>query len=215
MSRILVINPNSNNLVTIHLQSALDKHVSDLDITVHCVSIEEGPFGIETKADIESVEPLVENKIASVYEDYDAFVIACYSDPGLSAARRIFSKPIYGIHEATIKYCDNKKLNFGVIALAEKSIVRHASYIKKINLEHFYVGEKALDISVNEAVHDQNTLNKIIDAGFKLIKERAAKIIILGCAGMARHRLQAEKELGVIVIDPVQVTVETAIEDLG
>ena len=58
-------------------------------------------------------------------------------------------------------------------------------------------------------------MNKIIDAGFKLIKERAAKIIILGCAGMARHRLQAEKELDVIVIDPVQVTVETAIEDLG
>tara|TARA_B100001142_G_scaffold287752_1_gene303489 strand:+ start:589 stop:1239 length:651 start_codon:yes stop_codon:yes gene_type:complete len=213
MPRILVINPNSNNLVTSKLQTALYKYTSDINITVHCISIDEGPFGIETDADILSAEPLIMNRIGSRIEDYDAFVIACYSDPGLSEARQIFKKPIYGIHETTIKFSAKKKVNFGVIALSEESIDRHAMYVKKLNLERFYIGERALDISVNEAVSDSNTLSKIIASGSKLIKEKAAQIIILGCAGMAKHRVKAEEELGVRIIDPVQISVEIAIEN--
>ena len=72
---------------------------------------------------------------------------------------------------------------------------------------------KELLISVNEAVSDSNTLSKIIASGSKLIKEQAAQIIILGCAGMAKHRVKAEEELGVRIIDPVQISVEIAIEN--
>jgi len=215
MPRVLVINPNSNDLVTEKLQASLGSYNPYPDTEVDCISIQEGPFGIETDADISLVEPLVVNKINDEFSNYDAFVIACYSDPGLSESRRIFQKPIYGIHEAAVKLCSQLTLKFGVIALGEDSINRHADYIKRLHLEQFYVGEEALNISVNQAVSATNTLDKIIVSGHKLIKEKGAEIIILGCAGMAKHRLSAEKELGVRVIDPVQVSVEKAIENIN
>ena len=38
-----------------------------------------------------------------------------------------------------------------------------------------------------------------------------AGVIILGCAGMSRHRLKLEAELGIPVIDPTQAAVSMAL----
>ena len=80
------------------------------------------------------MSPLVIKKIKNELPNYDAFVIACYSDPGLSDSKFAFSAPIYGIHETTVKFCHYRKIKFGVIALGEKSIKRHYEYIGKLNL---------------------------------------------------------------------------------
>jgi len=211
MHKILVINPNSNDLVTKQLQASFCDDRFRKDTQVECVTLEEGPFGIETDEDISFVGPLVTKKIDDEILNYDAFVIACYSDPGLTEARRNFSKAIYGIHEAAVKFCAHLELKFGVIALGEDSIKRHADYIKQLNLGLFYIGEEALDISVNEAVCNEDALEKIVEAGNKLIEAKESELIILGCAGMARHRFSAEKALGIRVIDPVHAGVDLAI----
>ena len=39
--------------------------------------------------------------VAKFKDDYDAFVIACYGDPGVSACREVTEKPVVGIGEAS------------------------------------------------------------------------------------------------------------------
>ena len=53
--RIHVVNPNSNEAVTRGLDAALDPLRFTNGPEIVCSTLAEGPFGIETQADVESV----------------------------------------------------------------------------------------------------------------------------------------------------------------
>ena len=211
MSRILAINPNSNESVTEGLRESLQEFNSSADI--ECCTLEEGPFGIETGEDIANVIPLVLQKISESPE-FDVYVIACYSDPGLAECKVMFSKPVFGIQRSAIEKAISIGDKFGVLALSEQSIERHLAYMRGLGLDGQLAGELSLDISVDEAANDAASFGKIISQGRRLIDESGADVLILGCAGMASHRKPSEKVLQVPVIEPAQAAVSIAIEAL-
>ena len=51
----------------------------------------------------------------------------------------------------------------------------------------------------------------MIEVGKELRDEDGADVVVMGCAGMARHRQPLEAALGVPVIDPTQAAVAMAI----
>ena len=211
MSRILAINPNSNESVTEGLRESLQDFNSSADI--ECCTLEEGPFGIETGEDIANVIPLVLQKISESPE-FDVYVIACYSDPGLAECNEMFSKPVFGMQRSAIEKAISIGDKFGVLALSEQSIERHLAYMRGLGLDGQLAGELPLDISVDEAANDAGSFGKIISQGRRLIDELGADVLILGCAGMASHRKPSEKVLQVPVIEPAQAAVSIAIEAL-
>ena len=82
-ARILVINPNSNAAMTQAMDSALNSlRTADAPI-IESVTIPEGPRGIESQADADAAGPLVVKRIEQDNDNADAYVIACYSDPGI------------------------------------------------------------------------------------------------------------------------------------
>ncbi len=100
--RICVINPNSSQSVTDHLRDALNKiKRADCELTVICP--DHGPVSIESAYDetlaAYHLMPLIKK---ANDENYDAIVIACFSDPGLDAAKEISKIPVIGIEEATL-----------------------------------------------------------------------------------------------------------------
>ena len=211
MSQILVINPNSNESVTEGLRESLQEFNSSADI--ECCTLEEGPFGIETGEDIANVIPLVLQKISESPE-FDVYVIACYSDPGLAECKVMFSKPVFGMQRSAIEKAISIGDKFGVLALSEQSIERHLAYMRGLGLDGQLAGELPLDISVHEAANDASSFEKNISQGRRLIDELGADVLILGCAGMASYREPSEKLLQVPVIEPVQAAVSIAIEAL-
>ena len=80
----------------------------------------------------------------------------------------------------------------------------HASAVREAGLRFLNEGDE-LTFEV------EDTLEKIVEAGNKLIEAKKSELIILGCAGMARHRFSAEKVLGIRVIDPVHAALDLAI----
>ena len=93
--RILVINPNSNDVVTKGLEAALAPLAFKDGPEIVCVTLKEGPFGIETQADAESVTlPL--RRLVEADKTSAAFIIACYSDPGLHICREGTTRPVFG-----------------------------------------------------------------------------------------------------------------------
>ena len=99
--RILVINPNSNTQVTEGFSEALESLRITGGPEIECATLADGPFGIETQEHVEQVGlPL--RRMVVARPDVDAFVIACYSDPGLHACREATTKPVFGIQESGI-----------------------------------------------------------------------------------------------------------------
>src|ERR1700686_2864000 len=209
-ARIHVVNPNSNEAVTRALADALDPLRFADGPEIVCSTLREGPPGMETQADVEIVTiPL--RRLVEADNSSDAFVIACYSDPGLHACREGTDRPVFGIAECGVLTAMTRAETFGVIAIAQRSIRRHIRYLRQMGLMDRLAGERPLNMSVAETASGDGTLAKMIEVGRALKDEDGAGAIIMGCAGMARLRSQLEDALGIPVIDPTQAAATMAL----
>lgn len=102
MKKVLVINPNSNDAVTIGLRNCLSPLQIQGRVEIECITLAEGPFGIESLLDSESVILPIRNVVVQ-RDDADAYVIACYSDPGLALCRTTTTKPVFGIRYSVFR----------------------------------------------------------------------------------------------------------------
>jgi allantoin racemase len=208
--RIMVINPNSNRVVTAGIAEALKPLMFADGPEIVCETLAEGPFGVESQADADSVamplRRLVESDKISA-----AFVIACYSDPGLHVCREATTRPVLGIAECGVLTALARAETFGVLAIAQRSIRRHLRYLRQMGLMDRLAAERPLDMSVAETASGDGTLEKMITVARALKAEDGAGAIVMGCAGMARHRKPLEEAIGVPVIDPTQAAVTMAL----
>ena len=100
---------------------------------------------------------------------------------------------------------------FGVIAIKSRSIPRHVRYLRQMGLTDRLAGERALEMSVAETASGDGTLERMVAVGTALRDQDGAGAIVMGCAGMARHRQSLQEALGVPVIDPTQAAVTMAL----
>lgn len=199
---IRVINPNSNEAVTQSMANALDPLRMAGAPEIDCVTIENAPFGIACDADVEAAAPLVRDLIAADAQA-QAFVIACYSDPGLTLARAATDKPVFGIGECAVLTALALGKQFGVISISEWSVSRHLSHLRDLSLDGRCAGDRALGISVAEAEASADALETIARVGKTLCKEDGADVLVTACAGMAKHRRGLEQAVGIPIVEPV------------
>lgn len=208
--RIVVVNPNSNETVTKGLEDALAPLAFPEGPEIVCRTLAEGPYGIESQADVESVAMPLRRMVAGE-ASADAWVIACYSDPGLHVCREATKRPVFGIAESGVLTALARADRFGVIAIKRTSIPRHIRYLRQMGLMDRLAGERPLEMSVAETASGEGTLARMIAVGRELRDMDGAGVIVMGCAGMARHRGPLEEALGVPVIDPTQAAVTMAL----
>lgn len=207
--RILVINPNSNEEVTVGCSEAVAPLRLANGPKIDCVTLAEGPFGIETQAQAEAVVlPLI--RLVQSRDDADAFVIACYSDPGLAACREATARPVFGIQESAVLAAMARGERIGVIALSPVSIRRHLRYLRQMGVMDRVAAERPLHLSV-AAAERTDAFAKVRRVAEELRDLDGADVLVLGCAGMARHRASLEDALGLAVIDPVQAAAANAL----
>src|SRR6516225_3867847 len=155
-SRILVVNPNSNEAVTRGLREALARLAFEGGPLIECLTLVEGPFGIETQEHVESVVlPL--RRLVAASGDVDAFVIACYSDPGLQGSRGATNRPVFGINACGVATALARGERFGVIAIAQPAIRRHLCYLRQMGLLDRLAGERPLNTTVADTATGEDT----------------------------------------------------------
>jgi len=208
MARILVINPNSSTSVTASMDRGLDPLRASATDEIASVTLAEGPAGIETQADIEAVVLPLSRLIAT--ESADAYVIACFSDPGLALARETVSKPVVGIAESSFLMALGLGYRFGIVSILEMSIPRHLRYVRQVGLADRLAGDRAIGFGVTELAGG-NVIERVVEVGRALRDQDGADVLILGCAGMGHWRAKAEEALGIPVVDPTQAAVARAI----
>lgn len=210
--RLHVINPNTSPELTASIAETARAVVSPGTI-VTAVNPMRGPAVIEGSYDETlAAYALVEEVIRAEKEGApDAYVIACFGDPGLEAVRELTDKPVVGIAEAAIQLSSFVGATFSMVSTLPRvrkhlyDLVRRAGAMDRLaSLKTPHLGVLAFHEDGDAA---QATLERVAR---EAVQEDGAEVVVLGCAGMAglAHRLTAE--LGVPVIDPVEAACRIA-----
>lgn len=211
--RILVINGNTMEEMTrgIHREGS---DAASPDVEVVTVTPDMGPMTIETYYDDFMAIPGILKAIIENEDDFDAFVIACWGDPGIEAAREVTDKPVVGIAEASMYVCNMIAAKWAVATVLH----RIKDFVGKTVLKTGFhigptercVGVFTTDLSVADTEHlREAACNTLEDAGRKAIAE-GAEAIALGCAGMSGLDIELEAKLGIPIVDSVRASVQMA-----
>ncbi|WP_341895442.1 aspartate/glutamate racemase family protein [Ferrovibrio terrae] len=210
-STVLVINPNSNEAVTAGIDAALEPLRMAGGPSLRSLTLKEGPAGIQTQQDVESVTLPLARLAKSLEADAGAFVIACFSDPGLHVVREAVKKPVLGIAECGVLTALTLGHSFGVIAILDGSIPRHLRLWGAMGVTDRLAGEMAIGMGVAELADRERTLTRMIAVGKRLRDEKQAHSIVMGCAGMAVFRDPLQDALGIPVVEPTQAAAVMAL----
>ena len=216
--KIMVINPNTSESMTEHLRIELDRiKRSDTKLTVVCP--DKGPETIECAYDEAcAIPPTLELVMKANREGYDALILACFSDPGIDAAKEISEIPVIGIEESALHMAAMLGARFSIMTPRRQRIANRKEHVHMRGMDHFLASVRSLDLSVAETDADpERTKKRVLAVAKAAAEEDGAEVIILGCAGMAGYAPELESKLGVKVLDPsaVALKVAEAMVDLG
>lgn len=211
MPSILVINPNSSPSVTRSMQECLGIITERSSYDVQCVELPKSPPGIETDEHVRMVIPNIIEKIAE--SDASAYVLSCFSDPGIDQVRASTDKPVVGIAESAYLAALGLGRTFGIVSLGPSSIGRHKRYLDALGLSGRLAGDRSIDMTIPQLMAN-NVVETVVRTGMKLRDEDGADVVILGCAGLGSYRAAMEEMLGLPIVDPVQAGVALAITNL-
>ncbi|MCA0424888.1 MAG: aspartate/glutamate racemase family protein [Proteobacteria bacterium] len=172
----------------------------------HCVTLTDGPRGISTARDSDDAAPAVLRYIEreAARPETAGFVIACFSDPGLFAARGLTGKPVAGIGEAGFLAALSLGETVGTIGVAagkgakSMRLARHAGVASRV------AGHVGLGLDYGQLQDPELVLNRVIEAGKVLRGDHGAETLLFAGAGLARYVQPLEQAVGLPVVDPTQ-----------
>ncbi|MBA8792990.1 allantoin racemase [Friedmanniella endophytica] len=206
--RITVVNPNTSDALTATITAAA-RAVAPVGTTL---------VGVHPDAGVPSVESHAEEAVAAVGvlqvvrdhdADTDAFVVACFGDTGVAAARELATGPVVGMTEAALQTACLVAHRFAVITLPPRTIAHTDRVVAALGLAHrctvAAVDVAVLDLEDGAAAE----LAAFTREGRRLVAD-GAEAIVLGCAGLAELVEPLGRALGVPVIDGVAAAVGLA-----
>jgi allantoin racemase len=208
--KILVINPNTTQAMTDDIGEMALKYARR-DTEIVAVSPPMGPRSIEGHfedylAAAATLEVVAENR-----DEFDAFVIACYGDPGLFACREITAKPVIGIAEASMHLATFLGHKFSVISVIPRVKPLLEDLVRFVGLETKCASVRCTSLTVLEIEADpERAVRELIVESRRAVEEDGAEAICLGCAGMGPLDKRIQEAVGVPVLDGTVCAVKLA-----
>jgi allantoin racemase len=144
-------------------------------------------------------------------EAADAYVIACFGDPGLLAAREFTDAPVLGIAEAAMHAASFVATGFSVVTTLERTRIIAEHLVRNYGMERHCRRVRATELPVLELERARSSARETILAECRAaLEEDKAGAIVLGCAGMTGLVEFLEDRLQVPVIDGVTAAVKFA-----
>ncbi|MBU6335246.1 MAG: aspartate/glutamate racemase family protein [Chloroflexi bacterium] len=207
--RIKVINGNTFVPMTENI-GEVARSVAAIGTEVVHATPKAGPISIESFYDEYLAIPSILESIIEDEANFDAFVIACWGDPGIEAAREITRKPVVGIAEASMYVANMLGAKFGVVTVLDRAhnLIEHT--VNKVGLMPRCASIQCTSLSVIETEELRDHACLVLEgAGRKAIAE-GAEVLALGCAGMSGLDIMLEQRLGVPVVDSVAAAIKMA-----
>lgn len=200
--RVVLVNPNTTASMTEIALRAAQEVAAPGTVLVGRTS-PTGPASIESHVDESLCVPGLLQAVAEE-TDADAFVVACFGDPGVEAVRELTGVPVVGIAEAAMKSATLLGRTFSVVTTLERTIGRARDLVTRHGLTAQCAGLHACDIPVLELETDPDgTYDRLLKVSAEVLRHDACDVLVLGCAGMADLPGRLAAELGVPVVDGV------------
>jgi allantoin racemase len=216
--RIKVINPNTTESMT-HVIGEAARAAASPGTEIVAVNPKMGPVSIECHYDeAASVIGLLDEIRKGEAEGIDGYVIACFGDPGLLAAREAARGPVVGIAEAAMHVASFIATGFSVVTTLERTCVIAQHLAENYGMTHFCRNIRGTDLAVLDLERPESDAYRVIvEECRRALKEDRSGAIVLGCAGMADLCARISREIGAPVIDGVAAAVKLveAIVGLG
>ena len=209
--KILVVNPNTTESMTEEIGISA-RRCAQPGTVIDAVTAEWGPRSIEGHFEEVLAAAATVQLVARHKNDYDAFVIACYGDPGLYAAKEVTEHPVIGIGEASTLLACMLAHRFSVITVIARIVPMLTDMIGRYGLSERCASVRSSGMTVLEIENDPSrAAREIVRAARLAIEQDGAEAITLGCAGMGSiERRVAEQLTDVPVIDGVVAAVKAA-----
>ncbi len=204
--RILIMNPNSTATMTEKI-AASARAVASETTTIEPATGVDAPASIQGHHDeAMSVPGLIARVRQAEMDGVDGVVVACFDDPGIGACREVFSGPVIGICEASVKAASMLATSFSVVTTLPRAIPVIEHLIHGYGLSHMCRRVRSAEIPVL-ALEEENSgaKEKVRDVILQAVREDNCEAVVLGCAGMADLTEWLTEETGVPVIDGVTV----------
>lgn len=210
---ICVINPNSSLQMTEGLKKSWAQNKNN-ELEVLFEYCPESPLSIEGYSDgvmasselVKRIHKLEHNSGLQI----EAYVIACFDDTGLDAAREITDKPVIGICEAASHTASLISKKFSVVTTLSRSITIIEENLEKYGLARRCGGVFASDIPVLSLESNPESYDRFLGIAKKSLQVSRGEALILGCAGMANWRSRLELDLNIPIIDGVRCGIKLA-----
>jgi allantoin racemase len=207
--RIKVINPNTTASMTRRIALAAEAAAAP-GTEIIAVSPAKGPVSIEGHYDeAVSVIGLLEEIHAGEADGVDGYIIACFGDPGLLAAREIARGPVLGIAEAAMHAASFVATGFSIVTTLERTRIIAEHLVHAYGMEPFCRRVRASELAVLDLMDERSDARRIItEECRRALAEDGAGAIVLGCSAMTDLTTALTRELRVPVIDGVAAAVK-------
>jgi allantoin racemase len=216
--KIQVINPNTSPAMTESIGVAA-RSVARAGTEIVAVCPTFGPVSIESYYDEYLCVPGILDEIRKGEADKaDAYIIACYGDPGLSAAREVTTKPVIGIAEASLSIASILAARFSIVTVIPRVHTMLEEMVARYGFHHRVVSIRTTPLYVLDVEKDPARALQMLHAEARKAKEEDdAEAILLGCAGFTQFATELEGDLHIPVLDGVVCAVKMAeaIVELG
>ncbi len=203
--RLTVVNPNTSAAFRDTLQRQLAP-IAAPGTDLRVVSPRVGFPAIEGyRDDAYASAGLCEVVARAQAEGAEGFLIACFGDTGLFAAREIATGPVVGMTEAGLQAASTLAHRFAIVTLPRRTLAHSERVVAHLGLAH-RCSVRAIDISVGALEAETEVAFPAVLAEARIAaREDHAEAIILGCAGMAALTARLQDSLQMPVIDGASV----------
>ncbi|RUR33815.1 aspartate/glutamate racemase family protein [Vreelandella nanhaiensis] len=209
---IHIINPNTTASMTHAIHQAAELYTST-GTRVSASQPEAGPVSIESHYDeVISAVGVAEEVLKGEHKgNIDAYIVACFGDPGLLAARELTRAPVIGIAEAAFHMATLISTRFSIVTTLSRTGIIAEHLLEQYGFRHHCRRIRAAEIPVLDLEHHP-------DAAFKRIVEECCRArdeddigaIVLGCGGMANLTQEISQEVGIPVVEGVSAALKLA-----
>lgn len=199
--RILVINPNTTQEMTDDI-GRVARAAASPGTEIDCVSPKAGPRSIEGFTDEVLASYHTVETVAGTKGRYDAYVIACYGDPALSACREVADVPVVGIAEASFHMASLVAFKWSIVSVLPRVKPLLEELVHRNGMELRCASIRCTPLTVLEIEEDIDRAKRMmVDEARAAIEEDGAEAILLGCAGLGPIDKAMQAELNVPVFD--------------
>lgn len=201
--RIRVVNPNTTASMTRTIGTAASA-VAAPGTVVEAVHPTMGPASIESHYEEALAVPgLLEQIAVGERSGVDAYVVACFGDPGLDAARELASGPVVGIAEAGFHAAAMLGRRFGVVTTLARTTGRAHELAERYGFAPLVTEVRACEVPVLALDDPASDARALVTEECRAVIRGGADAVVLGCAGMADLCAEVSRAIGAPVVDGV------------